>query len=87
MATIAARKALQAVECTKHILTLEVLADLQALSLRKVKKMGNGISNIYQKINKDFEPYDNSQPFHDLLTRYRELIFSSTLFDHLEPFL
>jgi len=87
MGTIAARKALKAVECSKHVLTLEVLADLQALSLRNTKKMGNGISSVYKKLNVNFSPYDNTEVFHDLLVKYREMIFSSTLFESLDPFL
>ena len=87
MGTIAARKALQAVECSKHILTLELLADLQALSLKKIRKMGEGISSIYEKMNREFTPYDNTLPFHDLLVRFRDLIFSSRLFESLNPFL
>src|SRR4029453_17502207 len=87
MGTIAARKALQAVECAKHILTLELLADLQALSLKKIQKMGEGISSLYKKMNQEFTPYDNTEVFHDLLVRFREIIFSGRLFDSLDPFL
>jgi histidine ammonia-lyase len=87
MGTIAARKALKAVECAKHVLALELLADLQALSLKKIKKMGEGISSLYEKMSREFTPYDDSTVFHDSLSRFRDLIFSSRLFDSLDPFL
>jgi len=87
MGTIAARKALKAVEGAQHILALELLADLQALSLKKIRKMGEGISSLHEKLSGEFTPYDDTVVFHDLLARFRRLTFSSRLFESLDPFL
>ena len=42
MGTVAARKAFRAVSNAKHVLTLETLAQLQALSFRNTPGMGKG---------------------------------------------
>src|SRR4030095_12121254 len=77
MGTIAARKALQAVECAKHVLTLELLADQKALYIKKIGKMGEDFSSLHEKMSREFTPYDDSTVFHDSLVRFRERIFSS----------
>ncbi|MCK4501640.1 MAG: aromatic amino acid lyase, partial [Desulfuromonadales bacterium] len=86
MGTVAARKAFKSVSNAKHIITLEVLADLQALSFRNGDKLGIGTGRIYQELKKDFTPYDNSRIFHEDLVLYRKLLFSSQLFDDLEVY-
>ena len=83
MGTVAARKAFKLVSNSKHILTLEILADLQALSFRNADKLGYGTQNIYTILQKDFEVYDNKRVFHDDLVKFRKLLFSSQLFDDL----
>jgi histidine ammonia-lyase len=83
MGTVAARKAFKLISNAKHILTLEILADLQALSFRNADKMGNAISKIYKILHDEFQIYDNSRVFHDDLTKFRKLLFSSQLFDDL----
>ena len=83
MGTVAARKAFKSVSNAKHIITLEILADLQALSFRNADKLGCGTGRIYEKLNGDFNQYDNSRIFHDDLVRFRKLLFSSQLFDDL----
>lgn len=83
MGTVAARKAFKSVSNAKHVLTLEVLADLQALSFRNAKGLGGGTGKIYQLLNKEFTQYDNAGIFHDELVRFRKLLFSSQLFDDL----
>ena len=83
MGTVAARKAYRSVSNAKHVLTLEVLADLQALSFRNADKMGTAISKIYEILNKDFEVYDDQRIFHEDLKKYRKLLFSSQIFDDL----
>jgi len=83
MGTIAARKAFRLVSNAKHIITLEVLADLQALSFKNTGNLGNGTEKIYKILNKDFDVYDNSTIFHDSLVKFRKLLFSSQLFDDL----
>jgi len=83
MGTVAARKAFKHLSNTKHVLTLEILADLQALSFRNSDKMGAGITKIYNILLEHFEVYDNSRIFHDDLAKFRKLIFSSQIFDDL----
>lgn len=87
MGTVAARKAFKAVSNAKHVITLEVLAQLQALSFRNAAKMGKGTTTIYNLLNSHFSVYDNNRIFHDDLVKFRKMLFSSTLFDDLETFL
>jgi histidine ammonia-lyase len=83
MGTVAARKAFKSVSNAKHILTLEILTDLQALSFRNADKLGGATGRIYQILNKDFSQYDNAGIFHDQLVKFRKLLFSSQIFDDL----
>ena len=83
MGTVAARKAFKAISNAKHIITLEILADLQALSFRNSDKMGVATSRIYEILEKEFSVYDNERIFHDDLVKFRKLLFSSQLFDDL----
>ncbi|MEA3545416.1 MAG: aromatic amino acid ammonia-lyase, partial [Thermodesulfobacteriota bacterium] len=87
MGTVSARKAFKSVSNAKHIVTLEVLADLQALSFRNSDKLGHGTGRIYRLLKEDFTPYDNSRIFHDDLVYYRKLLFSSQLFDDLSIYM
>ena len=86
MGTVAARKAFRLVSNAKHIITLEILADLQALSFRNSDKLGHATGKIYAILNKEFSVYDNSTIFHDNLTKYRKLLFSSQIFDDLSVY-
>lgn len=83
MGTVAARKAFKSVSNAKHIVTLEILADLQALSFRNSEGLGRGTGRIYKILNEEFNQYDNSGIFHDVLVKYRKILFSSQLFDDL----
>lgn len=83
MGTVAARKAFKLISNAKHILTMEILADMQALSFRNADNMGNAISKIYKILHKEFQVYDNERVFHDDLTKFRKLLFSSQIFDDL----
>jgi len=83
MGTVAARKAFKSVSNAKHVVTLEVLADLQALSFRNADRLGGGTGRIYAILNKEFEVYDNKRVFHDDLVKFRKLLFSSQIFDDL----
>jgi len=83
MGTVAARKAFKSVSNAKHVVTLEVLADLQALSFRNADGLGLATGRIYQLLKKDFSPYDNTGIFHDELVKFRKLLFSSQIFDDL----
>ncbi len=86
MGTVAARKALKSVTNAKHILTLEILADLQALSFRNAESMGKGTKRIYDILEKDFRVYDNKRIFHEDLVKFRKILFSSQLFDDLSVY-
>jgi histidine ammonia-lyase len=86
MGTVAARKAFRAVSAAKHVLTLEVLADLQALSFRNAATMGRATSAIHGILAKDFKVYDNERVFHEDLAKFRKLLFSSQLFDDLSVY-
>jgi histidine ammonia-lyase len=87
MGTVAARKAFRLVSNAKHVVTLEILADLQALSFRNSDKLGHGTGKIFGLLNEHFEVYDNTRIFHDDLLKFRKLLFSSQLFDTLSPYL
>ncbi len=86
MGTVAARKAFRLVSQAKHVVTLEVLADLQALSFRNADGLGKGTSRIYEILNEEFQVYDNTTIFHDSLVKFRKLLFSSQLFDDLSVY-
>jgi histidine ammonia-lyase len=83
MGTVAARKAFRLVSNAKHVITLEILADLQALSFRNADRLGLGTGRIYEILNKEFQVYDNTTIFHDSLVTFRKLLFSSQIFDDL----
>jgi histidine ammonia-lyase len=87
MGTVAARKAYRSASNAKHVLTLEVLADMQALSFRNAGKMGHATSRIYQALLPHFTVYDDSRVFHDDLVKFRKLLFSSQMFDDLSVYL
>jgi histidine ammonia-lyase len=87
MGTVAARKAFKSVSNAKHILTLEVLADLQALTFRNAGGLGLGTGRIHEVLSREFVPYDNSRVFHEDLVKFRKLLFSSQLFDDLNIYL
>jgi histidine ammonia-lyase len=86
MGTVAARKAFKSVSNAKHVMTLEVLTVLQALSFRNAETLGRGTGNIYALLAGDFQVYDNSRIFHDDLVRFRKLLFSSQHFDDLSSY-
>jgi len=83
MGTVAARKAFKSVSNAKDVVTLEILANLQALAFRNADKLGKGTGRIYRILNREFSVYDNQRIFHDDLVRFRKLLFSSQLFDRL----
>jgi histidine ammonia-lyase len=83
MGTVAARKAFRLVSNAKHILTLEILADLQALSFRNSDKLGKATGKIHALLAKEFQVYDDSRIFHEDLVKFRKLLFSSEIFADL----
>lgn len=86
MGTVAARKAFKSSSNAKHVLTLETLAMMQALSFRNAKTMGKGTTAIYTILGEHFRVYDNQRVFHDDLVAFRKLLFSSALFDDLSVY-
>ena len=86
MGTVAARKALRVVENAKHVLTLETLADLQALSFRNAAGLGHANRRIYRLLAAHFQPYDNRRIFHDDLVKFRQLLFAGDTFTDLERY-
>ena len=86
MGTIAARKAYKIVSNAKHILTLEILTDLQAMHFKNPENLGTAIGKIYNIISKEFTVYDNKRIFHSDLVKFRKLLFSSQLFDDLNAY-
>ncbi|HBA86368.1 MAG TPA: histidine ammonia-lyase [Verrucomicrobia bacterium] len=87
MGTIAARKTFRLVRNAKHVLTLETLADLQALALKKTTGLGFGTGRFHAELAPGFSVYDNQRVFHDDLTALRRQLFSSPLLDSLDAFL
>jgi histidine ammonia-lyase len=83
MGTIAARRTFDLISRAKHVLTLETLAELQALSFRNSTTMGRAISKVHTILNREFTQYRNDRVFHDDLVRFRKLLFSSQIFDDL----
>jgi histidine ammonia-lyase len=86
MGTVAARKAFRSVSNAKHVLTLEVLADLQALSFRNAPGLGTGIGRIYDILLREFAVYDNGRIFHEDLVKFRRLLFSTAVLDDLDVY-
>jgi len=86
MGTVAARKAFRSVSNAKHVLTLEVLADLQSLSFRNAERLGGGTRRVYELLQRDFTVYDNERVFHEDLVKFRKLLFSSQYFDDLSVY-
>jgi histidine ammonia-lyase len=86
MGTVASRKAFKSVSNAKHVLTLETLAQLQALSFRNASTMGGGTTKMYGVLQEHFSVYDNSRVFHDDLVKFRKLLFSSSVLDDLSMY-
>jgi histidine ammonia-lyase len=86
MGTVAARNTFKAISNAKHVITLEVLADLQALQFRNSRQLGKGTAAIYNILKKHFTLYDNRRIFHEDLITFRKLLFSSQLFDDLSVY-
>lgn len=82
----AARKAMRAATMAKHVLTVEILCDLQALSFRNATGLAPATRRIYEMLSKEFPVYHNERVLHDDLVRVRKLLFSSQLFDDLEQY-
>jgi len=86
MGTVAARKAFKIVSNAKHVLTLETLGQMQALSFRNADKMGRASKKIHGLLSEHFTVYKNERIFHDDLVKFRKLLFSSQIFDDLSVY-
>ena len=54
--------------------------------IEHIYKMGYAISKIHKILYDEFQVYDNKRVFHDDLTKFRKLLFSSQLFDDLSVY-
>lgn len=79
MGTVAARKVLTQATNLKYILTLEILADLQAMSFRDMKKLGKGTSKFYHTLQSHFKVYDCTTIFHDMLVKFMDILFDQDI--------
>ncbi len=86
MGTVAARKAFQSARNAKHVLTLETLAMMQALSFRNAATMGHGTTAIHRILSRHFRVYRNERVFHEDLVAFRKVLFSSSIFDDLSVY-
>ncbi|MCL1946509.1 MAG: aromatic amino acid ammonia-lyase [Chitinivibrionia bacterium] len=77
MGTASARLALKSTENAEFVQTLEILADLQALSFRNSDKLGVEIKKIYDELAKDYERYNCKKVFRENIVKYREIIFEN----------
>ena len=87
MGTVAARKALNITNKAKHVLSLEIMADLQALNFRHSQGLGRGTGKLFELLNEKFEVYDNTRIFHEDLSSLETRLFSGDLFQDLAPYL
>ena len=81
MGTVAARKVYTQVTNLKYILTMEILADLQAMSFKEPSKLGKGTSRYYQKLASHFTVYDSKTVFHDMLVTFMDLLFEKDILE------
>lgn len=79
MGTVAARKVYTQVNNLKYILTMEIVADLQAMSFKDPSKLGTKIANYYQKLSSHFTIYDSTTIFHDMLVTFMDLLFDKDI--------
>jgi histidine ammonia-lyase len=87
MRTVAARKGYRSFSNAKHIITLEILADIQTLSFRNADKLGYATKKIYEILSESFVVYDERRIFHNDLVKYRKLLFSCQMFDDVNIYL
>jgi histidine ammonia-lyase len=81
MGTVAARKVYTQVTNLKYILTMEILADLQAMSFKDPSKLGKQISEYYGKLSAHYTVYDSKTVFHDMLVSFMDLLFDKDILD------
>ena len=76
MGTISARLALKSAENAELVQTMEILADLQALSFRNADKLGVETAKIYAELSKNYEQYNCDKIFRENLLKFRSIIFN-----------
>lgn len=86
MGTVSARLTYKAAQNAKNVLTMEVLADLQAFTFRHSERLGIGTKKLYDILSKDFVQYDNSTVFQDMLIKHEALLFDTDMLDSLEKY-
>jgi histidine ammonia-lyase len=77
MGTVSARLALKSVKNAELVQTMEILADLQALSFRNSDKLGVETKKIYDELSKHYEQYNCDKVFRENLVKFREIIFEN----------
>ena len=77
MGTVSARLALRSAENAELVQTMEILADLQALSFRNSGGLGEETAKIYAELSKDYEQYNCNKIFRENLLKFRKIIFDS----------
>ncbi|MCL2844033.1 MAG: aromatic amino acid ammonia-lyase [Chitinivibrionia bacterium] len=79
MGTVSARLALKSVQNAELVQTMEILADLQALSFQDTEKMGVRIKKVYDKFSESYTQYNCTRIFREDLVRFRDIIFEKTV--------
>ncbi len=82
MGTVAARKAYTSANNLTYILTLEILATLQALHIKGESNLGKTTSEYYRLLSLHFTPYDSKSVFHEMLTKFLNLIFEKDIINY-----
>ena len=77
MGTVSARLALKSAKNAELVQTIEILADLQALSFRNSDKLGVETKKIYDELSKHYEQYNCDKIFRENLVKFREIIFEN----------
>jgi histidine ammonia-lyase len=77
MGTISARLALKSAENAELVQTMEILADLQALSFRNADGLGVETAKIYAELSKDYGQYNCDKIFRENLLKFRKIIFEN----------
>ncbi len=84
MGTIAARKAYTSATNTKYILTLEILATLQAINIKGSDNLAPKTSYYYNILSNYYTNYESKTIFHEMLTNFLELIFEKDIINSEE---
>jgi len=75
MGTISARLALRSAENAELVQTMEILADLQALSFRNSEDLGVKTKELYEELAQSFDQYNSGRVIRDDLVKFRKILF------------